>query len=98
MEDSDVDNGSEPWYGNDVDRAEYYGIDNGPPSPCPTQYFADEDYLSSTESELDADIKRSKKYTSKFCFGTGPEKVHLIIHLARWVAKKSRTSFRILEQ
>ena len=58
MEDSDVDDGSEPWYGNDVDRAEYYGIDNGPPSRCPTQYFAEEDHLSSTESELDADIKR----------------------------------------
>ena len=56
-EDSDFDDGSEPWYGNDVDRAEYYGIDAGPPSPCPTQYFAEEDD-SSTESELAAEIKR----------------------------------------
>jgi hypothetical protein len=34
-EDPDFDDGSEPWYGNDVDRAEYYGVDDGPPSPGP---------------------------------------------------------------
>jgi hypothetical protein len=61
-EDSDFDDGSEPWYGNDVDRAEYYGIDDGPPSPGPpspalTQCLYDEDD-SSTESELALDIKR----------------------------------------
>ena len=61
-EDSDFDDGSEPWYGNDVDRAEYYGVDDGPPSPGPpspalTQCFYDEDD-SSTESELAAEIKR----------------------------------------
>ena len=56
-EDPDFDDGSEPWYGNDVDRAEYYGIDDGPPSPASTQCFYDEDD-SSTESELAAEIKR----------------------------------------
>jgi hypothetical protein len=61
-EDSDFDDGSEPWYGNDVDRAEYYGIDDGPPSrgppsPALTQCFYVGDD-SSTESELAAEIKR----------------------------------------
>ena len=56
-EDEDFNDGSEPWYGNDVDRAEYYGSDAGPPSPCPTQFFYDEEE-SETESELAADIKR----------------------------------------
>ena len=37
-EDSNFDDGSEPWYGNEhVDRAEYYGIDDGPPSPLTRQ-------------------------------------------------------------
>jgi hypothetical protein len=48
---------SEPWYGNDVDGGEYYGIDDGPPSPALTQCFYVGDD-SSTESELDAEIKR----------------------------------------
>ena len=39
------------------DRAEYYGIDDGPPSPALTQCFYDEDD-SMTESELELDIKR----------------------------------------
>ena len=55
-EDANFDDGSEPWYGNDVDRAEYYGIDDGPPSPALTQCFYDEDD-SSTESEIAAEIK-----------------------------------------
>jgi hypothetical protein len=55
-EEQDLDE-SEPWYGNDVDRAEYYEMDDGPPSPALTQCFYAEDD-SMTESELELDIKR----------------------------------------
>ena len=56
-EEQDLDE-SEPWYGNDVDRAEYYEIDDGPQSPVLSQclYYDEDD--SMTESELELDIKR----------------------------------------
>ena len=49
---------SEPWYGNDVDRAEYYGA---PSSPASTQDFNGRGGEASPESLVGCSRKRKRE-------------------------------------